>query len=185
MSPYLGTNAIFRQAALRAVGGFSTECVSDYAQTTLKFHWYAYRSKFVNAHLFTGMGSNSVASTFQDRFRWYHGSYQLLFIGLRIGAQKLVSKLLCCGSSRDIDRVDPVNVSGKPRQPEREVTVSGFLYWVFFASQSALHGLSCASALLYILDVLLFGLNVPLFPESMALGYAVVIPYLTGEPRTH
>lgn len=77
----VGTNAIFRRAALAEVGGLYAESLSEDIWTTLLLHRRGWRTAYVPKVLAHGLAPDTLAAYFKQQFRWARGGFELLLTG--------------------------------------------------------------------------------------------------------
>lgn len=75
---WCGTNAVVRLSALRAVGGVSTESITEDIHTTIKMHRLGYRSVYHNEVLARGLAASNSQQYLSQRLRWGTGAMQVL-----------------------------------------------------------------------------------------------------------
>jgi cellulose synthase (UDP-forming) len=69
-----GTNFIMRTKALREVGGFDENSVTEDFSTSIKIHSLGYRSIYYNHVRAFGMAPESLPTYFKQQFRWASGT---------------------------------------------------------------------------------------------------------------
>jgi len=77
----VGTNVIFRRAALEEIGGMYTASNSEDIWTSLELHRRGWRSWFVAETLARGLAPDNLLSYFKQQFRWSYGGFEVLFRG--------------------------------------------------------------------------------------------------------
>jgi len=77
----VGTNVIFRRAALEQIGGMHTASNSEDIWTSLELHRRGWRSVFVAETLARGLAPDNLLSYFKQQFRWSYGGFEVLFRG--------------------------------------------------------------------------------------------------------
>jgi cellulose synthase (UDP-forming) len=77
----VGTNVIFRRAALEEIGGMHTASNSEDIWTSLELHRRGWRSYFVPEVLARGLAPDNLLSYFKQQFRWSYGGFEVLFKG--------------------------------------------------------------------------------------------------------
>jgi cellulose synthase (UDP-forming) len=77
----VGTNVIFRRAALEQIGGMYTESNSEDIWTSIELHRRGWRSVFVPETLARGLAPDSLLSYFKQQFRWAYGAFEVLLRG--------------------------------------------------------------------------------------------------------
>src|SRR6202007_1969512 len=73
-----GTSAVFRVAALEAVGGLATETVTEDMLTSFKMREYGWRTIFLNERLSLGLAPEGLSEYVTQRGRWCLGAIQQL-----------------------------------------------------------------------------------------------------------
>ncbi|HZD87907.1 MAG TPA: glycosyltransferase [Gaiellaceae bacterium] len=91
----VGTNVVFRRAALAEVGGLYAESLSEDIWTSLLLHRHGWRSVFVPKVLARGLAPDTLRGYLKQQFRWARGGFELLFTGrlLRGGGLRLDQRL--------------------------------------------------------------------------------------------
>ncbi len=77
----VGTNVIFRRAALDEIGGIYTESNSEDIWTSIQLHRRGWRSVFVPETLARGIAPDNLLAYFKQQFRWSYGGFEVLFHG--------------------------------------------------------------------------------------------------------
>jgi cellulose synthase (UDP-forming) len=77
----VGTNVIFRRAALEEIGGMYTASNSEDIWTSIELHRRGWRSVFVPETLARGLAPDSLLSYFKQQFRWAYGAFEVLLRG--------------------------------------------------------------------------------------------------------
>jgi cellulose synthase (UDP-forming) len=77
----VGTNVIFRRAAIEEIGGMYTASNSEDIWTSLMLHRRGWRSWFVAETLARGLAPDNLVSYFKQQFRWSYGGFEVLFRG--------------------------------------------------------------------------------------------------------
>jgi cellulose synthase (UDP-forming) len=77
---WCGTNAVVRLAALRQVGGVSTESVTEDIHTTIRMHRRGWRTVYHNEVLARGLAAGNATQYLSQRLRWGTGAMQVLRI---------------------------------------------------------------------------------------------------------
>jgi cellulose synthase (UDP-forming) len=77
----VGTNVIFRRAALEEIGGMYTASNSEDIWTSIQLHRRGWRSYFVPEVLARGLAPESLLSYFKQQFRWAYGAFEVLLRG--------------------------------------------------------------------------------------------------------
>lgn len=77
----VGTNVIFRRAALAEVGGLYTDSLSEDIWTSLLLHRRGWRSVYLPKVLARGLAPDTLAAYFKQQFRWARGGFELLLTG--------------------------------------------------------------------------------------------------------
>ena len=73
-----GTNVVFRLDALKKVGGFDENSITEDFATSLKFHMMGYRSLYYNRACAFGMAPESLPEYFKQQARWAGGTAGML-----------------------------------------------------------------------------------------------------------
>ncbi len=74
----VGTNVIFRTAAIHEVGGIVASHSEDIF-TTLRLQEHGYRILFLNEQLAVGLGPTTLISFYRQQYRWARGGFFMLF----------------------------------------------------------------------------------------------------------
>jgi cellulose synthase (UDP-forming) len=74
----VGTNVIFRRAAIDAVGGIDQTSKSEDIWTSLRLHEAGYRSVFIDDVLATGNAPETVSAYFKQQLRWATGGFEIV-----------------------------------------------------------------------------------------------------------
>ncbi|MEV4641468.1 glycosyltransferase family 2 protein [Actinoplanes sp. NPDC049548] len=77
----VGTNVIFRRAALEQIGGMYVASNSEDIWTSIELHRRGWRSWFIPEVLARGLAPDSLLSYFKQQFRWAYGAFEVLFRG--------------------------------------------------------------------------------------------------------
>ena len=77
----VGTNVIFRRAALDDIGGIYTESNSEDIWTSIQLHRRGWRSVFVPETLARGLAPDNLLAYFKQQFRWAYGGFEVLLRG--------------------------------------------------------------------------------------------------------
>lgn len=73
-----GTNVMMRCEALKDVGGYDEESVTEDIATSLKMHLKGWKSIYLNNVLAFGLGPEDLSGYFKQQFRWARGTIGLL-----------------------------------------------------------------------------------------------------------
>lgn len=73
-----GTNVVYRRAAIREIGGFPEDSITEDLRTSLMLLHRGYRSVYVSEILAEGLGPLDVGSYFNQQYRWGHGGLEIL-----------------------------------------------------------------------------------------------------------
>ena len=76
---FAGSGAVFRRAAIDAVGGFRLLSVTEDIHTSQHLHAAGWRSVFVDKNLAVGLSAENLASYIVQRRRWMLGCLQIFF----------------------------------------------------------------------------------------------------------
>jgi cellulose synthase (UDP-forming) len=77
----VGTNVIFRRAALREIFGMHTASNSEDIWTSIELHRRGWRSFFVPEVLARGLAPDSLLPYFKQQFRWAYGAFEVMLRG--------------------------------------------------------------------------------------------------------
>lgn len=77
----VGTNVIFRRAALNEIGGMHTASNSEDIWTSIQLHRRQWRSVFVPETLARGIAPDNLLAYFKQQFRWSYGGFEVLLRG--------------------------------------------------------------------------------------------------------
>ena len=77
----VGTNVIFRRAALNEIGGMYTASNSEDIWTSIELHRRGWRSYFIPEVLARGLAPDSLLPFFKQQFRWAYGAFEVLMRG--------------------------------------------------------------------------------------------------------
>ncbi len=77
----VGTNVIFRRAALAQIGGMYTASNSEDIWTALELHRRGWSSVFVPETLARGLAPDNLLSYLKQQFRWSYGGFEVLLRG--------------------------------------------------------------------------------------------------------
>lgn len=77
----VGTNVIFRRAALEQIGGMYVASNSEDIWTSIELHRRGWRSWFIPEVLARGLAPDSLLSYFKQQFRWAYGAFEVLLRG--------------------------------------------------------------------------------------------------------
>jgi cellulose synthase (UDP-forming) len=77
----VGTNVIFRRAALEEIGGMYIASNSEDIWTSIELHRRGWRSFFVPEVLARGLSPDSLLSYFKQQFRWAYGAFEVMLRG--------------------------------------------------------------------------------------------------------
>jgi cellulose synthase (UDP-forming) len=77
----VGTNVIFRRAALDEIGGMYIASNSEDIWTSIELHRRGWRSFFVPEVLARGLAPDSLLSYFKQQFRWAYGAFEVMLRG--------------------------------------------------------------------------------------------------------
>jgi cellulose synthase (UDP-forming) len=94
---YCGSCAMLRTAALRDIGGFPSESITEDQLTTLKLLANGWTTQFLNRQLSVGLAAESIDAFFIQRDRWCKGAIEIMFLAdgpLRNPQLSLMQRLL-------------------------------------------------------------------------------------------
>jgi cellulose synthase (UDP-forming) len=77
----VGTNVIFRRAALAEIGGLHTGSNSEDIWTSIELHRRGWRSVFVPETLARGIAPDRLPAYFKQQYRWATGGFEVLLRG--------------------------------------------------------------------------------------------------------
>lgn len=77
---YVGSAALIRRSALRAIGGFETKTDIEDQVTSVKLLAHGFRTRYLQEKLSVGLTAESIAVLHDQRNRWCRGSLQILFM---------------------------------------------------------------------------------------------------------
>ena len=77
---FCGSAAMLRRSALDEMGGFSTETVTEDAETSLHAFSHGYTSVYLDMPLVSGLQPETFSSFIQQRSRWAQGMWQIFFL---------------------------------------------------------------------------------------------------------
>ncbi len=77
---FCGSAAMLRRSALDAIGGFSTETVTEDAETSLQAFSRGYTSVYLDMPLVSGLQPETFSGFIQQRSRWAQGMWQIFFL---------------------------------------------------------------------------------------------------------
>ena len=75
---FVGTGAIFRRAALEAIGGFAEGAITEDVHTSMRLHAAGWRGVFVDEALAFLTGPQTPLAFARQRLRWARGAMQIL-----------------------------------------------------------------------------------------------------------
>jgi cellulose synthase (UDP-forming) len=78
---WVGTNVMFRRAALDGIGGVATGSNSEDIWTSLKLHQRGWKSTYVPQVLARGLAPQDVATYLKQQLRWASGGFEVLLRG--------------------------------------------------------------------------------------------------------
>jgi cellulose synthase (UDP-forming) len=78
---WVGTNVMFRRAALDEIGGVATGSNSEDIWTSLKLHQRGWKSTYVPQVLARGLAPQDVATYLKQQLRWASGGFEVLLRG--------------------------------------------------------------------------------------------------------
>lgn len=76
---FVGTNALFRRAAIEDIGGFFEDSHSEDIWTSLFLHERGWKSLFLPQVLAVGDAPRTVDAFFRQQFRWARGGFEIFF----------------------------------------------------------------------------------------------------------
>ena len=75
----VGTNVIYRRAAIEQIGGMYTESKSEDVWTSLKLHEYGWKSTYISTVLAIGDTPTTIEAYTKQQLRWATGGFEILF----------------------------------------------------------------------------------------------------------
>ena len=77
---YCGSCAMLRTEAIREIGGFPTESITEDLLTTLKLLGKNWKTQYLNRQLSVGLAAESIDAFFIQRDRWCKGAIEIMFL---------------------------------------------------------------------------------------------------------
>jgi len=77
---YCGSCAMLRTEAIREIGGFPTESITEDLLTTLKLLAKNWKTQYLNQQLSVGLAAESIEAFFIQRDRWCKGAIEIMFL---------------------------------------------------------------------------------------------------------
>lgn len=172
MTPFVGTNALWRREVLSEIGGFVYGSVTEDTLTSNEVHRRGYISKYANESLAFGEAPVSVAAAMLQRQRWAKGA---IMNGMKIFQRAAEEKRNAMVARRrgEIDEFYEYRRHG--RRPNNSFVRA--MFWL----DSTLYPFLGIAAYMYIFVALwyLFSGQAPIDPESFVdLASAFVLYYL-------
>jgi len=75
----VGTNVIYRRAAIEQIGGMYTDSKSEDVWTSLKLHEYGWKSTYISTVLAIGDTPTTIEAYTKQQLRWATGGFEILF----------------------------------------------------------------------------------------------------------
>ena len=75
----VGTNVIYRRAAIEQIGGMYTDSKSEDVWTSLKLHEYGWKSTYISTVLAIGDTPDTIEAYTKQQLRWATGGFEILF----------------------------------------------------------------------------------------------------------
>ena len=94
---FCGSCAMLRVAAMKDVGGFPTDSITEDVLTSLRLYGRGWTTRYLNQPLSMGLAAESIEAFFVQRDRWCRGNIQVLFLKdgpLRNTSLTLMQRLL-------------------------------------------------------------------------------------------
>ena len=76
---FAGTGAVFRRKALKSIGGFAIQTITEDTHTGIRLHAKGWKSIMYNKNLTAGMAQDSFTDFVTQRLRWAKGMAQIMF----------------------------------------------------------------------------------------------------------
>lgn len=77
---FCGSCAMLRVAAIKDVGGFPTDSITEDVLTSLRLYGRGWTTRYLNQPLSMGLAAESIEAFFVQRDRWCRGNIQVLFL---------------------------------------------------------------------------------------------------------
>ncbi len=77
---FCGSAALLRRSALKAIGGFATQTVTEDAETTLEAFKKGYTTLYYNHPMISGLQPETFSSFIKQRVRWAQGMIQIFLL---------------------------------------------------------------------------------------------------------
>ena len=77
---FCGSCAMIRVKAVRDIGGFPTDSITEDLLTTLKLLTRGWKTRYLNERLSMGLAAESIEAFFVQRDRWSRGAIEILFL---------------------------------------------------------------------------------------------------------
>lgn len=77
---FCGSAAMLRRSAVEAIGGFSTDTVTEDAETSLQAFSQGYTSVYLDRPLVSGLQPETFSGFIRQRSRWAQGMWQIFFL---------------------------------------------------------------------------------------------------------
>jgi cellulose synthase (UDP-forming) len=77
---FCGSCAMLRVSAMRDVGGFPTDSITEDLLTSLRLLGRGWTTRYLNQHLSMGLAAESISAFFLQRDRWSRGAIEVLFL---------------------------------------------------------------------------------------------------------
>lgn len=77
---FCGSCAMVRLAALREIGGFPTDSITEDLLTSLRLQHHGWHTRYLNERLSMGLAAESISAFFVQRDRWSRGAIEILFL---------------------------------------------------------------------------------------------------------
>ncbi|MGN6316721.1 glycosyltransferase family 2 protein [Trinickia sp.] len=75
---FCGSGALVRRTAIEAIGGFSTDSITEDASTSVKLHQRGWRSVYLSRPMVAGLQPETISGFLVQRIRWGVGMMQIL-----------------------------------------------------------------------------------------------------------
>lgn len=77
---FCGSCAMVRTAAIRDIGGFPTQSITEDLLTSLRLLAHGWKTRYLNRRLSMGLAAESIQAFFVQRDRWSRGAIEVMFL---------------------------------------------------------------------------------------------------------